>query len=193
MDTINIPNKTETLYVIFTAAISPNTVENLTAVMAQAVKKSVKEVYLAMSTPGGQVQAGIALYTTLLAMPFNLTIHNISSVDSIGNVVFLAGKTRYATKSATFMFHGVGFDVKDPIRMEEQFARDRLQSILAQQSQMGQIITSRSKIEDEEIAELFRVQKTVDASWAKDNGVVKDIRDFHIPPSSPVVSFVFNR
>ena len=91
------------------------------------------------------------------------------------------------------MFHGVGVDVKGPIRIEEQYARERLESILSDQKRMGQIITSRSRIGDDEIAGLFRGQKTVPSQWAKDNGIVEDIRDFNIPSGSAVVSFVFER
>lgn len=180
-------------YVIFTAEITPITVERLTATMAQAIDDRVSEVYLAMSTVGGQVQAGIALYNTLLAVPFALTIHNISSVNSIGNVIFLAGQKRYATANSTFMFHGVGFDVTAPTRIDERYVRDRLDSLLADQKRMGQIITTRSDIGEDKIAELFRTQTTVDADWARNNGIIEDIRDFKIPPGSAVISFVFQR
>ena len=186
-------SQTKTLYVIFTAEIMPVTVERLTAVMVQAVKDGVGEAYLAFSTAGGQVQEGIVLYNTLLAMPFNLTVHNIGSVNSIGNVIFLAGARRYATGNATFMFHGVGFNVNSPTRIDEQFARDRLDSLLVDQKRMGQIITSRSKIDEVQIADLFRTQTTLDAPWAKDNGVIEDIKDFAIPPGCPIVSLVFQR
>ena len=180
-------------YVIFTAEITPITVERLTATMVQAINDGVSEVYLAMSTVGGQVQAGIALYNTLLAVPFVLTIHNISSVNSIGNVIFLAGQKRYATANSTFMFHGVGFDVNAPTRIDERFARDRLDSLLADQKRMGQIITTRSDIGEDKIAELFRTQTTVDADWARNNGIIEDIRDFEIPPGSAVTPLVFQR
>ena len=90
----NIPSNATTLYTMFTAEINPTTVEKLTAVMVQAAKKNVSRVYLALSTPGGQVQAGIALYNTLVAMPFKITVHNIGSVNSVGNVIFLAGEER---------------------------------------------------------------------------------------------------
>ena len=139
------------------------------------------------------MQSGVALYNTLVAMPFNLTMHNIGSVNSVGNVIFLAGESRYATSKATFMYHGVGFDVKGPMRIEEKFLTERLDSILADQSRMGKIITERSSISDPEIASLFRAQTTVDSSWAKDNGVIEDIRDFNISPGSPVVNLVFQR
>ena len=193
VETPNPSNVGRTIYVIFTAEITPFTVERLTAVMAQAANEGVGEVYLAISTPGGEVQAGIALYNTLLAVPFPITIHNIGSVNSIGNVIFLAGGKRYATENSTFMFHGVGFDVNGPTRIDEQFARDRLDSLLVDQKRMGQIITTRSSIDESKIAELFRTQTTVDAAWAKDQGVIEDIRDFAIPPGSPVVSLVFQR
>ena len=192
-DTLNIPNRAPTLYVIFTAEINPTTVERLTGVMVQAAKRNVEEVYLAMSTPGGQIQSGITLYNTLLAMPFPLKVHNVGNVDSIGNVVFLAGQSRYATSTATFMFHGVGFDVKGPLRLEEQFLRDHLDSLLSDQLRMGKIIASRSSLKDDEIAKLFRTQRTVDSTWAKDNGMIEDVRDFSIPPGSPIVSLVFER
>ena len=183
----------QTRYVIFTAEITPFTVERLTATMVQAVTDGISEVYLAMSTVGGQVQAGIALYNTLLAMPFALTIHNIGSVNSIGNVIFLSGQRRYATSNSNFMFHGVGFDITTPTRIDERYTRDRLDSLLADQKRMGQIITTRSNIGEDKIAELFRTQTTVDADWAKNNGIIKDVRDFAIPSGSSVVSLVFQR
>ena len=193
MNQPNIPNKAPVLYVIFTAEINPNTAEALTSVLVQAQKRQVGKLYLAFSSPGGSVQAGVELYNTLRAMPFELTTHNIGSVNSMGNAVFLAGSTRYADASATFMFHGVGFDVTSPIRIEEQFARDRLESILADQNRIGTIIGSQSTLNEEKVAELFRTQRTCNAEWAKDNGIVEDVRDFNVPNGVPVVSFVFDR
>ena len=126
-------------------------------------------------------------------MPFDLTIHNVGNVDSIGNVIFLAGTTRYAAANATFMFHGVGIDVQAPIRLEEQSLNDYLAIILSDQTKMGDIIADRSRIKREEIAELFRTQQTQTADWALQRGIIEDIRDFNIPPGSPVLSFVIQR
>jgi ATP-dependent protease ClpP protease subunit len=79
--------------------------------MANCANALVKQVYLLLSTPGGNTREGLNLYNTFKGMPFELTTHNVGNVDSIGNAVFLAGSKRYATSSATFMFHGVGFDL----------------------------------------------------------------------------------
>ena len=192
MEIPNIPNKVPVLYVMFTAAINPYTAQVLMTTLAQAAKKRVPKVYLALSTTGGQVQSGIALYTALRALPFELIIHNTSSVNSIGNVVFLAGDTRYAVPYSTFMFHGVGFDVPAGVRIEEQMARDRLDSILADQERMGDIIADRTSLETGQVAGLFAVQKTKSADWAKDNGVIHDIMSLDIPEGSHVLSFVFD-
>ena len=161
--------------------------------MSRAAQQRVRRVHLALSTPGGQTREGIALYNLLVGMPFHLTTHNLSSVDSVGNVVFLAGEERFAVESATFMFHGVGFDVPQGTRLEERDARNKLDSIQADQSRMGQIITKRTAIEDNEVTKLFLTQQTANIDWAMQRRVIHDVRPFEIPNGSPVVSLVFNR
>ena len=64
---------------------------------------------LGLSTLADDIDGVIIL---LAAMPFKLATHNVGRVNSIGNVVFLAGEERYAVPHSAFMFHGVGFDVK---------------------------------------------------------------------------------
>ena len=157
-DTLNIPNKAPTLYVIFTAEINPTTVEKLTAIMVQAAKKRVRKCIWLSLLQEDKCKQESHCTTLCYRCRSKLTVHNIGSVDSIGNVIFLAGEDRYAAENATFMFHGVGFDVKGPIRIEEQYARDRLESSygLSDQKRMGQIITSRSCVKNDEIAKLFR-------------------------------------
>ena len=134
---MEIPERCPLVYVSFSAEINPSTTESLIAVMANCANAQVKKVYLLLSTPGGSVMNGMNLYNVLKGMPFELTIHNVGNVDSIGNVVFLAGKERYSTSSATFMFHGVGFDIPPNKRLEEKDCRERLVGILSDQIRMG--------------------------------------------------------
>jgi len=193
MIALQVPPNTKTIYVTFSAEINPNTTEGLLAVMAGAANQRVQEVYLALSTPGGNVREGMNLYNVLKGVPFDLTIHNGGTVDSIGNAMFLAGKKRYATDNATFMYHGVGFTINSPTRLEEQHLRERLDSILADQKRIGGIIARHSNLNARQIATLFRRQQTKDASWAIDKGIIHEVSDFQIPPGSPVVSLVFQR
>ena len=93
-------------FVSLSADINASTAETLMAVVFQQMTQGVKIVHLLMSTPGGDVMAGINLYNVLSGLPIHLITHNVGNVDSIGNAIFLAGKERYCCRHSTFMFHG---------------------------------------------------------------------------------------
>jgi ATP-dependent Clp protease protease subunit len=180
-------------YVVFIAEINPTTSESLLGVMADEVPKGIRDVQLLLSTPGGNVSNGIALYNALRAMPFDLTVHNIGSVDSIGNVIFLAGQNRFACANTTFMFHGVGFETPAQTRFQERQMRERLDSILADQKRMGDIIRDRTNLSDADVAQLFLQEQTKDVAYARTHGIIHDIRDVQIPTGATVKQLVFKR
>jgi ATP-dependent protease ClpP protease subunit len=181
------------VYVSFSAEINPKTTESLLAVLAQQVTDGFDEVYLLLSTPGGTVMNGINLYNVMRSMPFRLITHNVGNVDSIGNAIFLAGEERYACPNSTFMFHGVGFDINQAIRLEEKNVRETLGSLLSDQKRIGDIIASRTTIMGREIRKLFREAQTKDAAYARANGIINDIRDVQIPSGAPILQLVFQR
>jgi ATP-dependent Clp protease, protease subunit len=180
------------VYVSFSAEINANTTESLIAVMANCANQGTKEVYLMISTPGGNVMNGINLYNVLRAMPFKLTTHNVGNVDSIGNAIFLSGVERFACPHSTFMFHGVGMDVQN-MRLEEKNAKETLDGIIANHKRIGSIIRDRTKLSETETDGLFREAQTKDATFAAGCGIIHDIRDVQIPAGSSVVSLVFQR
>ncbi len=180
-------------YVSFSAEINPTTSESLIAAMANCANKGVQEVYLMLSTPGGSVMNGMNLYNVLRGMPFKLTTHNVGDVNSVGNVIFLAGSTRYASPHSTFMFHGVGFTAGAAQRLEEKELRGRLNGVLSDQKRIGAIIAEHTKLNSKQIAGLFRQTQTKDAAYAVACGIVHEIRDVQIPAGSPMISLVFQR
>lgn len=136
---------------------------------------------------------GMNLYNMLRGFPFNLVTHNVGNVDSIGNAVFLAGATRRACAHSTFMFHGVGFDVMNPMRFDEKPLREHLASVLADQRRIASIIEQRTNLTMNQIRPLFRQAQTKDATYAVGCGIVHQIQDVQIPPGAPVISLVFQR
>lgn len=187
------PPPPTTVYVSFAAEINAKTTEALLGVMAQQCGQNVKTVHLLLSTPGGQVNCGITIYNILRGMPFELITHNVGNVDSIGNVIFLAGAKRFACAHSTFMFHGVGFDIVQPARFEEKTLRERMQSLDADQSRIGAIIRERTNLNAKEVKRLFFEAQTKDATHARANGIVHKICDVNIAPGSPVLQLVFQR
>lgn len=187
------PRPPEIVYISFSAEIIAHTTESLIATICNLTNQGVKKVYLMLSTPGGSVMHGMNLYNVLRALPIELTTHNVGNVDSIGSAVFLAGAKRYACPHSTFMFHGVGFDVGQPVRLEEKFLLERLDSIRSDHKRIGSIIKERTRLTEEEIGKLFLEAQTKDATFASGCGIVDEVRDVQIPPGSPVISLVFQR
>ena len=71
----------------------------------QALQSGASEIELHLSTEGGNMTAGFALYFFLKSLPLPLTTHNIGSVESVGVVIFLAGQKRYACPGTRFLVH----------------------------------------------------------------------------------------
>ena len=155
-------------------------------------QQKVEEVYIAFSSPGGQVAQGVTLYNFIRGLPFEVIAHNIGNVDSIGNAVFLAADKRFACVHSTFMFHGVGFD-KPASRYERKELQGMLDGIESDESRIAGIITDRTQISEKEAQKFFMLAQTKSAEFARDRGIVDDIREFHLPRGVPVVSFVFKR
>src|SRR5437773_7862504 len=105
------PPPPQRVYLVFSLNITPQTVTKLLSECAAWANQGTKEIYLLLAPLGGNVPAGIAAYNALRALPVKLITHNIGNVDSIANILFLAGQERLAVPHSTFMFHGVRFDV----------------------------------------------------------------------------------
>ena len=167
-------------YVLFNDHITPESSGKLMRFLSSLAKNRTPEVYLVMSTPGGNTAAGMTLYNFLNSMPFQITVHNIGSVNSMGNAVFLTADQRYACDRSTFMFHGVGFD-RPAGRYEEKELRQMLDSIYADQKLIGDIITSKTNFSDAEVAELFREARTLTSDSACTKGIVHAVQEFNLP------------
>jgi len=181
------------VYVSFTAEINPNTTESLIATCTNLVNNGVKKIYLLFSTPGGLVSHGMTLFNTLKGLPVELTIHNSGNVDSIGNVIFLAGAKRYACKHSTFMFHGVGFNGQAGVRLEEKNLKETLASLHAEQKRIGDVIAETTGIIPDEVSKLFLEQQTKDSAFAVSKRIVHEVREIQVPAGAPIVSLVFQR
>src|SRR5690554_2608812 len=97
-----------TVYVNFHGPITELSSRNLMTLCESAIRSAPQadHIYIILSSTGGTVYSGIAVYNFIKALPVKVTTHNVSRVDSIANVVFLAGDERFAAPNASFLFHG---------------------------------------------------------------------------------------
>jgi len=181
------------VYISFHAEVNQTTSEALLSVVAQQMGEGRREVHLLLSTPGGLVANGLGIYNTLRALPIGLSTYNVGSVNSIGNIIYLAGERRVASRSSSFMFHGVGLDILQRTRFEERNLLEHLDSIRTDQRLLAGIISERTGIGPEEAEGLFLRQAFVGSEEAKTRGIVHEVGDVHVPEGVPFLQLVFQR
>ncbi|HUI22435.1 MAG TPA: ATP-dependent Clp protease proteolytic subunit [Methylocella sp.] len=185
-------NLMTTAYINFYSPINPSTVQHLMAACGNAITQGHDELYLCLSTPGGQIASGITLYNFLRSMPIKVTTHNIGSVDSIGNAVFLAGGLRRACPHSTFMFHGTAFDMLTQAHLEQKNLREMLNALLADERRIADILVERTKITSDQAGQLFAEARTKNADDAFRLGIIHEICDLAIPARTAISTLVFN-
>jgi ATP-dependent protease ClpP protease subunit len=95
-----------TLHVVhFIGPITANSACTIRNLCLQALQSGASEIELHMSTEGGNMTAGFALYFFLKSLPLPLTTWNVGSVESVGVAIFLAGQKRYACPGTRFLIH----------------------------------------------------------------------------------------
>jgi len=178
------------IYLVFSLGITPQSVQKLLTECAGLANQGVKEIYLLFASAGGNVAAGIVAYNALRSLPVKLITHNIGNVDSISSIIFLAGEERLAVPHATFMFHGVAFDLTGNVHADQPFLTDKLESINADHKKMASIIKERAEFDKiEDIMTLFSTQATRDAEYALTHGIIHKIEHLQIPSGSRTLVF----
>jgi len=181
---------TDRIYLTFSLGITQATASRLLVECSKWASQGTKEIYLMFAFPGGNVAAGIAAYNALRALPVKLITHNIGNVDSIATIIFLAGAERLSVPHATFMFHGVAFDLSGHVRADLPWLTDKLDSINADHKKMAAIVNDRAKFADSDtILDLFRTQATKQGNWALEHQLIHKIEPVAIPPGSMVLAF----
>jgi ATP-dependent protease ClpP protease subunit len=180
-----------TVYISFNAKINLFTTQNLLAATFDQLQKGATHIYYLFASPGGEVAQGMTLYNIIKGLPVKTTMHNVGNVDSIGNAIFLAGKRRKASPHSTFMFHGVGFDLTNPTRLEEKTLRECLGTIDADHKRIGSVISQETALKGTKVNRLFRQAETKDATYALDSGIIHSIEDVNLPAGAPLIQLVF--
>jgi len=130
----------ETIYIRFSVGIEVKTVNKLIRFVEVQLKKGVDSFVLLMSSPGGNVFAGLSGYGYLKGIPAKVVTHNYGNVDSIAAVLFCAGSHRLCVPHARFLLHGISYDVTKPTRFEEKTLDERVRSLRMDRENMSGVI-----------------------------------------------------
>lgn len=173
----------KTLCVVFGC---PVVNEANTALFIQLVSTSLTNqhdiLYLLLNTPGGSVNLGIVIYNFLVGLPVKVITHNIGQVDSIGNVIFIAGEERYAVPSSTFLFHGIATGNIGGLSVPQM--REQLSQLEQDEKRMSTIITSRSDLGPRQLTKFYREGRSIDAKEALERDVIQEIKEVDMPSTA---------
>jgi ATP-dependent protease ClpP protease subunit len=173
-------------YVGFFATIEAQSMENLVDVLTNKLPENTHTIYMLLCLNGGSVQHGFAIYNLLRGLPYKIIMHNIGSVDSIGNVVFMAAKERYATENGTFLIHRVSTRFKDSLATAS-LIQEKLNCVEADEVRIRDIMTRHSKITAEEHNRLFEYGEAKDSTYALAKGMIHEIREVKIPAGKNII------
>lgn len=170
-----------TQYFVYSGLINQAAVNSFTSALIGTIDdQSITDITIALSTGGGGVTEGIALYNIIKSNPKPVTIHGLGNVDSIGITLMLAAKTRLAVEASRFFFHPLGFET-GPARYDVATLTAKLAALTSDQNRLKAIYEANAKISDGEIDDLFLHEYMHDNDWAAAHGFISEQKAFTIP------------
>lgn len=106
----------------FTGPVTASTCRQLLEKASLAVEQNASGLVLNIATMGGECSYGFTMYNFVRALPIPVHTHNLGTVESMGNIIFLAGDRRTACNHSKFLFHPFHWHVQgavDHSRMSE--------------------------------------------------------------------------
>lgn len=167
-------------YIGLFASIGQESVQECIDALITRLPEDTHTVYFLLSTGGGSVSYGFTLYNFLTQLPYKLVMHNVGSVDSIGGVIFLAGKERYSTENGTFLIHRVKGDFKESTANDSNL-REKLSCVQTEETKIRRVLTGRSALSDKEFDQLFEYGELKDTAFALEKEWIHAVKPAPFP------------
>lgn len=146
------------------------------------------EIYLLISSAGGNVTEGLSIAAFMKTLPVNIITHNIGQTDSIANVIFAAGATRYANRNASFLFHGVALNFEKQSLIESQL-EEQYKNVKRLRENIAAAFAAYTGLDIADVNTLMVSGATIlTATEALQKSIINEIRDANIPAGSQIIA-----
>jgi ATP-dependent protease ClpP protease subunit len=183
------------VYINFAGQINEAVAMKFMTAVTEVIKLDGPDcLYFLFSSPGGDVNAGVAIYNFLRALPVpRIVMHNTATIDSVANVIFHAADERFAAPHSTFHFHGVGLNLNgtNPSLNHSQI-RELQSQVAALETKIANILSSRCQLTLAELQNLFLHGQSVDTAFALEKGVIQAVNQPIIPANTKFYSLNFS-
>jgi len=164
------------VYIKFFVGIDVNTIDKLTRLVLEKLREGVERFVVLISSPGGNVFAGLSGYSFLKGIPAEVITHNFGSADSIATVLFCAGSKRFCVPHARFLLHGIGFDVTGPTRFNEKILDERIKSLRIDRENISRVIAESTGKTLADVEKDILEGTVLNSEQAREYGLVHEIK-----------------
>lgn len=175
-------------YIRFMAPVVPQTAALLFQILDNRFKQQCERIHLMISSPGGSVFHGLSIHNFLKGAPFEVYTYNFGSVDSIGVVIFCAGKKRFCVPHARFLIHGVSVNFVGNQSLDEKGLEERLKGLQIDYKNIARVIADTTKKPQENIQDDMNNRITLNPEEAITYGLVHEIKSELFPVNADLVS-----
>lgn len=180
-----------TLVIKFFEPVDEYSTRSFMNIVDQAINQGVKNLIILLSTPGGSVFHGLSIYNYLKGLPLdNLITHNFGSVDSIGVVIYCAGKERYSSPQARFLMHGVSMNFMGQQTLEEPQLEEKLKSLKIDIENIAKVISVNTGKTEIEVTKAMLDRTTLNPEQAHSWGLVTGIKGELFTSGTPIISVI---
>ena len=178
----------KTTYINFYGPITPQSIGALMNIIQQKLQQGTERFVILLSSPGGNVAAGLSVYNFLKGIPAEVDTHNFGSVDSVAIAVFCAGKKRFCVEHARFFMHGIGFNIPPGTRFEAGQLDEKQKSLKIDRENIATVIAKNCNKTAKEIDEDMMGTKELNSDEAKSYGLVHKVKNSLFPQGADVVN-----
>ncbi|MBV2196133.1 MAG: ATP-dependent Clp protease proteolytic subunit [Flavobacterium sp.] len=182
----------KTVYINFFDSIDTTKVNKFIQFTTEVINAhNPTELYFFIASNGGDVDSGFVLYNFLVSLQSKLTItmHNTGTIDSIANVIFVAGQNRYAAPNSSFLFHGVSMNLQGGV--SRTILKESLSRLEGMENRIAHTVSKHSKLSETELTSLFQQGEGKDVNFALSKEIIKEIKVPSVPQGSIHLAMTF--
>jgi ATP-dependent protease ClpP protease subunit len=172
----------KTIYINFFDGIDVVKVNKFIVFVNDAIKShNPSEIIFLIASGGGDVDSGFVLYNYLVSLKPTITIgmHNVGKIDSIANVIFVAGEKKFASPNASFLFHGVSMHLNGSFNKNS--LTESVSRLTSMELRIIKTISENSKLTETELESLFHQGEDRSVEFALEKEIIQEIKFPAVP------------
>ncbi len=172
----------------FLAPVNNQSADLLFKAIDQKISQGCTKLHLLISSPGGSVFHGLSLYNYLKGIPIDIYTYNFGSVDSIGVVIYCAGKKRFSVPHSRFLIHGVKLNINGNQSIDEKQLEEYLKGLQIDQRNIAKVIADTTNRTIEDIEKDMHNRTTLNPDEAKVYGLTHEVKSELVKPDSDMIT-----